>query len=144
MRPPADVLRERVAQSTEDWALTNLSDERQEGLLEGLLDEIDGNMDNSSEELDSYPELTEEQAEQQLASLDAWAALMSSAVARVYAPASPWPRRKAGWAQSMVRKLRRMAIRLQALLLPVARALKAVNFSISVGFPWGVSNGLAF
>jgi hypothetical protein len=44
----------------------------------------------------------------------------------------------------MVRKLRQIVKRLQSLLTPVARALRAVHFSIAVGFPWGVSIGMSF
>lgn len=144
MLPPSDQLREEVSQRTEASILSNLSDEAQEQSLENLLDYIDARMNQSTTAIDQLAELTEDQAEEQLATIDAWASLISYAVARVYAPASPWPRRRAGWAQSMVRKLQKIVKRLQSLLAPVARALAAVHFSIAVGFPWGVSVGMSF
>jgi hypothetical protein len=98
----------------------------------------------SDTEIDRRQDLTEEQADSQLATIDAWASLMSYAVARVYAPASPWPRRKAGWGQNITRSLRRMVKRLQSLLAPVAKVLKATHFSIAVGYPWGVQIGMSF
>jgi hypothetical protein len=144
MQPPSDQFREEVAQRTEDSILSNLSDQAQEGLLENLLDDIDARMNQSATGIDQSSELTEDEADDQLATIDAWASLISYAVARVYAPASPWPRRRAGWAQSLVRKLQKIVERLQALLAPVAKALHAVHFSIAVGFPWGVSVGMSF
>ena len=144
MLPPTDQLREEVAQKTEDSILTNLSDQAQEERLESLLDDIDSRMNQSTTVIDELTQLTEDQAEEQLATIDAWASLISYAVARVYAPASPWPRRRAGWAQSMVRKLQKIVKRLQSLLAPVAKALHAIHFSIAIGFPWGVSVGMSF
>jgi hypothetical protein len=144
MQPPSDQLREEVAQRTEDSILSNLSDQAQEGLLENVLDYIDAGMIQSFTDIDQLSELTEDQADEQLATAEAWASLISYAVARVYAPASPWPRRRAGWAQSMVRKLQKLVKRLQSVLAPVAQALHAVHFSIAVGFPWGVSIGMSF
>lgn len=87
---------------------------------------------------------TAQDVEDQLAAVEGWAALISSAIGRVYVPASPWPRYAAGWDQMIVRRLRRMASRLRAVLEPVARALNAVGFSISVGFPWGIAIGLTY
>jgi hypothetical protein len=144
MRPPSDQLREEVSQRTESSILSNLSLQEQEQRLENLLDYIDVRINQSATDIDQLPELTESQAEDQLASIDAWVSLISYAVARVYAPASPWPLRRAGWKESLVRELRQIVKRFQSLLTPVARALRAVNFSIAVGFPWGVSIGMSF
>jgi ABC-type proline/glycine betaine transport system permease subunit len=144
MRPPSDQLREEVSQRTESSILSNLGPQEQEQRLENLLDYIDLSMNQSVTGIDQLAELAEDQAEDQLATVDAWVSLISYAVARVYAPASPWPRRRAGWEQSIVLKLRQIVKRLQSLLIPVARALHAVHFSIAVGFPWGVSIGMSF
>ena len=144
MRAPTDQLRQEVAQRTESSILTNLSDEAQEQSLESLLDYIDSEMNQSATVIDELTQLTEDQAEDQLATIDAWASLISYAVARVYAPASPWPRRRAGWGQSMVSKLQKIVKRLQSLLKPVATALHAAHFSIAISFPWGVSIGMSF
>jgi hypothetical protein len=144
MQPPSDELREEVAQATEGAILSDLSDQAQEDRLEGLLEYIGARMNDSATGIDQLTELTEEQAEEQLAAIDAWASLISYAVARVYAPASPWPRRRAGWPERIVRRLQQVVKDLRSLLAPVARALRAVHFSIAVGFPWGVSIGMSF
>lgn len=73
-----------------------------------------------------------------------WAGLVSHAVARFYAPASPWPRNVAGWSKRAVARLRRVAGLLSAPLQAAAQALGAASWSISIGFPWGISVGLSW
>lgn len=144
MQAPSDDLRTQVALTTEDWAASDLPDEVHEDFLDDLLSHLEAEMDGALGDEPSREDMTVEQAEEQLSAVDSWAGLISHAVGRVYAPASPWPRRTAGWAQKVVRRLRRMANKLKATLAPVAKALGAVHFSISVSFPWGISIGVSF
>lgn len=44
-----------------------------------------------------------------LAAIESWAGLASAAIARFFAPASPWPRSVAGWGRRAVGRLRRIA-----------------------------------
>jgi alpha-galactosidase len=85
MQPPSNQLREEVSQITESSIISDLSSQEQEQRLENLLDYIDVRMNQSVTGIDQLAELTEDQAEDQLASIDAWVSLISYAVARVYA-----------------------------------------------------------
>lgn len=79
-----------------------------------------------------------------LAAIESWAGLASAAIARFFAPASPWPRSVAGWGRRAVGRLRRIANALVPPLLQAYGAIGATSFSISVGFPWGISIGLSW
>jgi hypothetical protein len=81
---------------------------------------------------------------EELAAIEGWASLASYAVSRFYGPQSPLRRDIAGWSKGAAEKLRRIAAQLQPRLARVAGLLHAVSFSISVGFPWGVSIGVGF
>jgi len=118
-------------------------DEEAERRLEATLDEIGGLLEGDLVPSD-WAELNEETAMDQLAAIDAWAALISSAVARVYAPASPWHRGVAGWAKSVAARLRWLTYLLLIPLKAVAAALGANSYSIGVSFPWGISVGLSW
>ncbi len=144
MYAPSEDLRSSVASTTEDWSLSDLPDRVQENYLDDLLDRLEREMDVALLSQVPQEDISVEEAEDQLSAVDSWAGLISHAVGRVYAPASPWPRRTAGWAQKVVKRLRRMANKLKAVLAPVARALGAIHFSIAVAFPWGISVGVAF
>ncbi|HEY2477223.1 MAG TPA: hypothetical protein VGI17_00670 [Solirubrobacterales bacterium] len=124
MNGPSEELREHVA-----LTLDEVTDEEQ---LEEILGTIEEEL---SSDLGGGPR--DEQEE--MAAIDAWAGLASYAVGRFYAPASPWPFRKGGWDKRAPERLRRIADQLRGPLERVARALGAVTWSISVGFPWGVS-----
>ena len=79
-----------------------------------------------------------------LAAVDSWAGLASATVARFYAPASPWPRSVAGWSRRAVRRLRSIANTLVPPLKQACGVVGATSFSVSVGFPWGISIGLSW
>jgi hypothetical protein len=77
-----------------------------------------------------------------ISAMMSWASLASYAVGRFYGPASPWPRNVAGWGTRAVARLQGIT---SALLLPLRQAANAVGastYTISVGFPWGISIGL--
>ena len=143
MEAPSSKLRYHVADASSGLRTDDLPDADVEAHLDDLLERVESEM-ASAIDAGRYVGLSPEEAEDQLAVVDAWAGLISAAVGRVYAPASPWPRHSAGWGKKIVRRLRRMALRLQAVLKPVSQALGAIGFSISVGFPWGISIGLSF
>jgi hypothetical protein len=141
---PSDELRMHVTRMLEDGSLEGGPDGAAEEALEAVLARIEADMDKSLGDESPHEELSEEAGEDQLAVIDAWAALISHAVARAYAPASPWPSRRAGWSGRIVKRLRRMAGKLRKPLGKVVKALKAVSASISVSFPWGISVGVSF
>ncbi len=83
-------------------------------------------------------------ASTQLSALEAWTSLASYVVGRFYGPSSPMRRDIAGWGEKAAKELRRIADVLEPVLRWIAERLKAASFSIAVGFPWGISVGLAF
>ncbi|HWW90462.1 MAG TPA: hypothetical protein VNY35_06765 [Solirubrobacteraceae bacterium] len=85
-----------------------------------------------------------ENADDDLAAVESWAALASYAMARFHAPASPWPRDLAGWGKNAAGRLRNIANTLSTILRTVAQALAAASFSVAVSFPWGISIGLSW
>jgi hypothetical protein len=79
-----------------------------------------------------------------LAAVQAWAGLASAVVAQVYAPASPWPRSIAGWGKKATAAIQKVTKLLLGPLQVAAKAVGAGSWSISVGFPWGVSIGVGW
>jgi hypothetical protein len=80
----------------------------------------------------------------QLGAVDAWASVISTPLARAYAPTSPWRRKVAGWAKTVGSKLQWLVNLLLAPLRAAQAALGASGCDISVSFPWGVSVGLSW
>ena len=68
-----------------------------------------------------------------------WASATSYALVAVYAPASPLPRRLAGFANSVTEKTQVIAGILLAPLKAAAAILGADSYAIGLSFPWGVS-----
>jgi hypothetical protein len=85
-----------------------------------------------------------ENANDDLAAVESWAAVASYAVARFHAPASPWPRDLAGWGKNAASRLRNIADTLSTILRTVAQALAAASCSVAISFPWGISIGLSW
>lgn len=85
-----------------------------------------------------------EAADGSLAAVEAWAGLASYAVARFYAPASPWPRDLAGWSTKVVERLREISEKLRRELARAVALLKPESYSVGVGFPWGISISLTW
>lgn len=107
--------------------------------LDGLLSEI-----ASAAESDVSTGGDHQSGEELLAAVDAWAGLASHVMSRFYAPASPWPRNVAGWSRRALARLRRVCGALLPALTAGAKAVGASSWSISVGFPWGISIGLTW
>ena len=140
MEPPSVSLREQVARSIA--GISAAPDESIEQDLEGLLIDIEIEMRQAPDHLTAA--VAPEAAEDELATINAWAGLISCAVARTYAPASPWPRQLGGWSAKIMRKLQSLIGLLRPKLQAIAAALNAVHCSISVSFPWGISIGMSF
>lgn len=83
-----------------------------------------------------------EDAQAVFVAVDEWASVASYAVAWIYAPASPLAAKMAGWGGKAIQMLQQIANALRVPLKVVAEGLDARSYSISVGFPWGVSVGL--
>jgi hypothetical protein len=131
MEGPSDALRRRIGEG-----LSRIEDE---AALSDLLGVIQGELAR-----DSATGFGQE-SEQLLVAVDAWAGLASHVIARFYAPASPWRRFDlAGWGQGAITRLRDIG---SSLALPLGHAAKgsgAVSWTISVGFPWGISIGITW
>ena len=96
-------------------------------------------------DLEERPSLDSETvAYAQLGAIESWASVVSSAVARVYAPTSPWRRKVAGWASHVAARIRWLANLLLTPLAAVANFLGARSWSIGLNFPWGVSVSLTW
>lgn len=118
------------------------TDDEQE--LERVLEDIEQALRSDLEQGPPREEASEDEAWDQLAAIESWAGVASHAMARFYAPASPWPRNVSGWSKKAVAKLRSIANTLKPALQKLVAALHAVGFTIAVGFPWGISIGLTF
>jgi hypothetical protein len=142
MNGPSDDLRASIFEIMEGTG--DASDTRAEGILTEALDRID--LQAAEDLAEGWDDLlSEDAALQTLSAVEAWTGLASAAVARLYAPASPWPRRQfAGWAQSIAQRLRALAQRLGTVLRAVAHSLGAVSWSIGLAFPFGISVSLTW
>lgn len=114
-------------QTDDDVAETGL-----DNLLGRIVEELNIDVHESSlENLDIGDDL--------VSPCHAWASLASYAVAEVYAPNSPFPRNAAGWGQKAIHRLNQISQTLRRPLEIGKRSIGAGSYSISVGFPWGVS-----
>lgn len=134
MNGPTEELRALVG-----GQLQALREEGSEDHLDGFLAEIEslvqGDIDHGFDDQDPI---------ELLAAVDAWAGLASHVMSGFYAPASPWPRSVAGWGTKALKRLRSICVTLQSALQAAATALGAASWSISVGFPWGISVGVSW
>lgn len=144
MRQPDEDLRRHFA----SWSaeLRTAEDEQAEQGLAELLDNVHQYL---QEDLDRDGIRNEEEAESVLATANVWAAIASQALAEVYAPMSPFPRRLAGWSQNVSTWLQSVVKALHSNVQAAVNYLKPiwgiVSFSIGVSFPWaGVQISLEF
>lgn len=130
MRRPSPQFRARVAEEAE-----RLETEKQ---LDRLLNEIEREITQASK-------VRASNAHAEHTAVLEWASIVSYAVARYYAPASPWPfRRKAGWDPKVGARLEKLAHVFRSPMGRILTSTGAESFSISVGFPWGISVGLSW
>jgi hypothetical protein len=131
MEGPHDDFRRFVEQR-----LNDITEDRSEEGLEELLAQIEEQLREDLQHpipVDPTPLIS---------AMISWASLASYAVGRFYGPASPWPSNVAGWGTKAAARLQSIT---SVLLLPLRQAAKAVGastYTISVGFPWGISIGL--
>jgi hypothetical protein len=142
LRAPSEELRGRVASG---WIDRDVSDDEREEILERVLDDIGAQLSSALDEAELEELTSDEEAIAQLAAIDAWTGLISHAVARAYAPASPWPRRPlAGWSANVTRRLQQMAQSLRKPLDYIVARLGAATYVLSVGFPSGITLSITF
>jgi hypothetical protein len=127
---PSDALREHIA--------TRAEETESEEELDDVLSEIEDAMSTDFATVESDDPIDD------LAAIDAWAGLASYAVARFYAPSSPWPRRLGGWGKRAARRLRRIVSALEPRLKTAAQKTGASSWSIGVSFPWGIQVSLTW
>lgn len=121
----------------------------EEPQLEQLLDEMVGQAgDDLATNFGPPEEVEGERAEELLAHLEAWAAVASHATLEVYAgplrEVGALRRRLAGWARGVGARLTRMANLLSSYARAAMQALSAIEFSVGVSFPGGVSVSLTW
>ena len=138
MNPPTDSLRAEVFARAIDSR--NRTDEEADADLAALIARINEQL---VEEIKERPP-SSVSADALPAACDAWASLVSHALAQVHAPMSPFPRNRAGWGQRAIQQVQQFARILQAPLFTAQQGLGASSYSISVGFPWGVSIGFTW
>jgi hypothetical protein len=92
--------------------------------------------------------LNPERAERMLASVEAWASIASHLTIEAYVgplrEVGAVRQRVVGWSRSVVARLTDLADLLAGYLQKAMHKLKASSFTISVGFPVGVSVGLSW
>jgi hypothetical protein len=140
MNGPSEIGRQAAVAALQDLDETPdlIAEQRLLTVLEGIGEAIRSDIERTERELNSDSALDE------LGAIESWASVISAAVARVYAPTSPWKRRAAGWAKEVASRLRWLTNLLLTPLKAAAVALGAVSWSISMNFPWGVSVGLSW
>ena len=120
------------------------NDTEAESALANLLERIQGAI---SEATRVIPErFGETYAWDSYESIQSWASVINYVVATFYAPASPFRRRRAGFAQRVVNKLRQYVGQFTSLMKQaVSQIPGATGWSVAVTFPWaGVQVGLSF
>jgi len=139
---PSEELRAQIASQLDEIALSQPNAPR--SVTPETEDRLTGVLGRITAELEADPVGEDDDPQDLLDATNEWAGLLSYAISRVYAPASPWPFGLGGWGRGPVKNLRRAAAQLQNPLGRAAAATGANGFSVSVGFPWGVSVGLSW
>ncbi|MFI8952636.1 hypothetical protein ACIGO6_39980 [Streptomyces sp. NPDC053750] len=131
--PPEEMRREFI----ENWQFT------EEGSCLEALRKIEERLHEYVSDQEAEGEIARDaEAEDVLAMVEAWAGLMSYVVLETYGQHSAM--RHAGWYADVPLRLRRMCGRLRGPLRWVASNMGALDFSIGVSFPGGVSVSLSW
>jgi hypothetical protein len=131
---------EDLRRTVEDRVLSVKRSIEAEPLIERILSEDIG--PRLRDDVGDESALANQDPAELLAAVEAWTGLISYAVGSFYGPQSPMS--VPGWAQKVPEKLRELTGWLLKPLAIAARALGASSWSISAGFPWGVSVGLTW
>jgi hypothetical protein len=127
-----------------------------EGGVEELLADIESAASEDLAWVADAESVDSERASVLLAAIDSWASLGSFVVVQFYGSLEPpnvgaalrWRRGPfhwaPGWRRGVAERLQALAGVLRGPLEKARAALGATSFSISVGFPWGVSVGLSW
>lgn len=128
-----DSFREQVVEEVEQ-ARANESEQELSEVLSGISSAAAGDLERHLAESDS--------AEEAVAAAHAWASVHSYAISRFYyeGPESLW--RRGGFAKRVTRELQEAAKTFESYLTVVVKAVGASGFSVSVGFPFGISIAL--
>jgi predicted component of type VI protein secretion system len=109
---------------------------------EGQLSEVLGGISNSAAiDLDRHL-AAGDSPEALVAAVEAWASVHSYAISRFYFEGPQSLLRRGGFDKRVTRQLQRAAETFEPRLTAVVSALGPSGFSISVGFPWGISIAL--
>lgn len=136
MQGPSDALRASVAEMLAE--IRPIADDEAELRLEAILADIGGALGDDLTDGWEAP-LNQPAALDLLAAVESWASVISSAVAWVYAPASPFPRAVAGWSKAVAKRLRWLTTLLARPVGAAAGALGATSWSVDLAHPWGVT-----
>lgn len=141
MNGPNDGMRAWIAEEAlrlADAGQAGEDDDWVEAELAGLLEAIAGAI---AEDVgaDGDVVVDQESAARVLDAVQMWASATSYALVAIYAPASPLPRRLAGFANSVTEKTQLIAGILLTPLKAAAAILGADSYAIGLSFPWGVS-----
>lgn len=140
MNPPTNELRESVSRRVVE--IRAMPDAEVDTILDEVIAQINGELQR---ELDQNPLSGDHANAQELAAAcDAWASLVSHALVQAYAPMSPFPRNVAGWGQRAIQRVQQFSATLRGPLAVAQQGLNASSYSISVGFPWGISIGFTW
>lgn len=144
MRQPAEGIRSNFARWSAE--LRTAEDAQAENGLARILEHLSRHL-HEEEPQKSFD--SEQEAESVLVTANAWAAIASHAMAEIYAPMSPFPRKLAGWSQDVGDQLQRIVRILHRHVQAAVSYLRPLwgilSFSIGVSFPWaGVQISLEF
>lgn len=137
MNGPSDRLREEVEAQAGEL--------RHEEDLYRLLENIDAELaDDADPDIELGDDIDPEYRDrvvggELLTSVNAWASLASYAVARFYAPSSPWPsKRLAGWSKRAMAHLQSIVGKLLPAIQSAIGKLGASGYGVTFNFPWGI------
>jgi hypothetical protein len=141
--PPSEELLARIYRLTSKIRGWRRRDVQDEELAESALRLMVGELE--SLDINEMPlPATAAQANALVAAADEWASLASSICCRLYAPASPMPKRLLKWSRKVAALLREICSIVQRAISSAARVLGASSWTVTASFPWGVSLGLNF
>lgn len=126
-------VRNRVVEEVEE-ARSDQDEGRLSEVLSGISGAVSADLERHLAEGDSADEV--------VAAIDAWASVHSYAISRFYFEGPQSLLRRGGFDKRVTQQLQRAADTFESWLTRAVEALRASGFSISVGYPWGISIAL--